>query len=181
MSRVTRKEWYERVNAAWPNDLPPLSGGEAIRAACKLYRFATGRTWYGEVRETGGRRYTDIRRGVIYVNPAGNDPRNPGWRGLVHELSHSVLYAPHGGEHARLELRMIKEVLKRGWLDGRLKDKERPEPTKEDAKWERLRRLYVRRDAWETKKRRAERALAKLGKQIRRLDKEVGSTGATVQ
>ena len=40
MSRITRREWYARVNAAWPTPLPPLTGPEALRAFRRLYRYA---------------------------------------------------------------------------------------------------------------------------------------------
>ena len=120
MSKITRKTWYERVNATWPVFVPKPTPEEAIRGARKLYRFAFGKPFTGTVRITTGNRYTWIRRGVMYVNAAdGWDGR----RGIVHLLSH---YAhsrlnpgagDHTGAHARLEIRMIKEVLKRGWLN----------------------------------------------------------------
>lgn len=116
MSRVTRREWYERVNAAWPATVPALTGPEALRAARRLYRYGTGRTWKGPVRLTSGNRSTWIWGGEMVVNP------EQGWHELVHLLSHLCERSGHNASHARMELRMIKQVVKRGWLDGRLKD-----------------------------------------------------------
>lgn len=137
MARLSRRVWYERVNAAWPaGTLPALTGPEAIRAAKKLYRFAIGHTWRGEVRLTTGNRATWERGGVLYVNASR------GWSSLVHLMSHlaDVWQRPrdhgHDNQHAKLELRMVKEVVRRGWLDGKLKDKPRtvkPPPTPQEA------------------------------------------------
>ena len=115
MSRVTRREWYRRVNDCWPPEVPELTADEAVRAAKKLYRFVRKRSFRGEVRLTSGNRYTAIRRGVLYINP------NDGWRSFVHLLSHALHWGPHSGEHARLERRMIRVVIDRGWLHGKLK------------------------------------------------------------
>lgn len=164
MSRVTRQEWYRRVNAAWPAVVPPLTAEEAVRAGPRLYRFVTGRTWskFGEVRITSGNRYTWIRRGVMYVNPA------QGWKGLVHLLSHRLdKSGSHGAEHARLELRMIKQVVQRGWLEGKLLavPVERPAPSAADRAAERYARLCERTSDWERKQKRAMTALKKLARQ----------------
>ncbi len=174
---VTRAEWYERVNAAWPEHVPVLTADEAVKAARKLYRFVTRRTWTGEVKLTSGARYSDIRHGVMYVNPTGHtgsDARHHGWKALVHDLSHDLFHRiyeydvkGHGGEHARLELRMIKEVVKRGWLDGAL-SKETPKPEAPvDARVIKLRRIEERIARWRAKQRRAENALKKLHRQER--------------
>src|SRR6266446_3256191 len=113
MSRITRKEWYARVNAAWPATVPPLTAEEAGRAARKLFRFATGETWRGAVKVTSGNRYSWERWGVLTVNPGA------GWKQLIHLLSHAFYQhyvaakgdRPHGAGHARLERRMIREVV----------------------------------------------------------------------
>jgi len=126
MSRLSRRAWYERVNAASPAVVPRLTAAEAVRAAKKLYRFVRRHTWTGTVKVTSGNRYSRVRwgwfsprtgahEGVMIVNP------ERGWQSLVHLLSHALYRGSHGGEHARLERRMIREVLKRGWLNGTLK------------------------------------------------------------
>jgi len=164
MSRVTRREWYRRVNAAWPATVPPLTAEEAVRAAKKLYRFERGYTWRGPVKVTSGRRSSAIRGGVIIVNPLG------GWHELVHLLSHYLSPGKHGADHARCEMRLIKEVIRRGWLDGKLRSEPKPAapaPALADIRAERQKRIEERIARWESKKRRAETALRKLRKSRR--------------
>lgn len=167
MARVTRAEWYRRVNAAWPATVPPLTADEATRAAKRLYRFVTKRTWRGDVVVTSGNRYTKIRAGRLVVNPAH------GWHGLVHLLSHYLeSYAGthgHTAAHARLEMRMVKEVVRRGWLDGKLKTTPRPvvAPIVVDPRVEKLARTLAAIERWEKKQRRAETALRKLHRRRR--------------
>lgn len=174
MARVTRREWYRRVNDAWPDKVPALTADEAVRAARKLYRFAMRRTWTGDVRVTSGRRYTWIRHGVLVVNP------DQGWHQLVHMISHYChdrLHPDvhgHNAAHARAELRMIKAVVRRGWLDGRLRSEPKPEtqpPTVADVRAEKRARIEQRIKRWTTKRKRAETALRKLARQLRALDR----------
>lgn len=177
MARVPRYEWYARVNASWPEQVPALTADEAVAAAKKLYRFAHGRSWKGKVVVTSGRNHTRMgyagrrrhqfdgtaRPYAIIVNP------RDGWHELVHHLSH--WWGPHGhnAKHARYEMRMIKEVVRRGWLEGALKREPEPEPAPipaEEAKALARAMKVERTDAaierWERKKRRAENALKKL-------------------
>lgn len=160
MGRVTRKEWYRRVNEAWPKPLPQLTEEEAARAARRLYRFVRKTKFAGKVLPTSGNRFTDIRYGDMYVNA------ERGWDSLVHELSHELINAPHGGEHARLELRMIKEVLKRGWLSGTLKREPKQEAVV-DVRRVRAERVAASIARWEKKLARAETALKKLRRKAR--------------
>lgn len=186
MSRVTRAEWYRRVNAAWPENVPgrfepgrAIDADEAVSAARRLYRFATGQTWKGPVHVASGNRAAFwFRRVAIDGSPSfivqttDEMTVNPeqGWRNLVHYLSHWAVPGRHGADHARMELRLVKEVVRRGWLDGRLR-KAPPEaaPTADEARGARLARLEARRAAWDAKARRAARAIAKLDRQIRGL------------
>ncbi len=134
MSRVSRREWYRRVNECWPETVPPMTAEEATRAARRLYRFVTGKTWTGPVKVVSGRRDNDVRRGIMYVSPSGVRDQQTGrhaWDRLVHDFSHRLASSAgidpsHGGEHARLERRMVKEVVDRGWLDGALKAAAKP-------------------------------------------------------
>lgn len=181
MSRVTRKEWYNRVNALWPADIRerPLTALEAIRAACKLYRFVTGRTISAKhVRLTSGNRSTDIRSGVLFVNPQGaKRDTHRGWEALVHDLSHRLINTAHGGEHARLEIRMIKEVVKRGWLDGTLRDAPKAAAPAVDPRNVKRARTVAAIARWETKARRAENALRKLRRSLAAQDRAATKRG----
>jgi hypothetical protein len=120
--------------AAWPDNVPPLTEAAAIKAAKKLYRHFCFEQPYQDmhgmsraayfrsqrrtpppitikVKVTSGRRYNDLRHGTIYVNP----PR--GWHALVHELSHDFhrKLRPrdpgHGDNHRALERAMIEYVV----------------------------------------------------------------------
>lgn len=117
---VTIREWYEQVNAAWPAHVPPMTPKGAVNAAKRLYRFATGKKLGWAVKVTSGNRHTWGRNwsGVLRVNPT------KGWREFVHDFSHwldrVVLHRrakPHARDHAKLELRLVREVVKRGWLN----------------------------------------------------------------
>lgn len=119
---VPLREWYERVNAAWMGPLPVLTEAEARTAAKRLWRWGTGSVLPYKIEFTSGRRYTWERRGKLYIN-AGK-----GWCAFVHDLSHLEWARTNPGTarahekgHAKLELRMRREVFKRGWLGGSLK------------------------------------------------------------
>lgn len=181
---VSRREWYKRVNETWPDGtLPALTADEAIRATRKLWRFALGETLF-DVTMTSGRNQTRMSipssnhlaggLSTAIVNP------DKGWKDLVHSLSHWAHYrrvrrgdflnytpSNHSADHAMMERRMIKVVLRRGWLDGKLKTpaKAPPPPNGQDA--EKLQRLQARIESWKRKARRAENALKKLRKQVR--------------
>lgn len=180
MGKVTRTEWYRRVNASWPDTVPRLTAEEAVRAAKRLYRFGMKRTWTGPVRVTSGRRHTWVRwdrtgttaQRVLFVNP------EKGWHDLVHALSHychdrtaSVEDQGHTAAHARCEMRMIKEVIRRGWLEGKLKDTPAvalvPNPPAVDARAVKMARTAAAIERWERKQRRAETALKKLRRRLR--------------
>ena len=155
MSRVTRREWYERVNAEWPEIVPPLTAEDAPRALRRLYRFACKRPLRAKIHITSGNRRTNRRHLEWYVNPSH------GWKDLVHILSHYAERSGHNGKHARMELRMIREVKHRGWLDGALKRPSQP-PVVRDLRRERYERVLARLASWEAKQQRAERAISKL-------------------
>jgi hypothetical protein len=170
---VSRKEWYTRVNAAWPDVLPIPTAEEAKRAARKMYRFVMGRKLQLPIQITSGNRFTYGHGGKLFVNP--NRQRGDGetgWDALIHDLSHWLHRKvnpegkPHDKAHAKLELRMRKEVLRRGWLAGTLKAQPKPETPLRDPRAEKLTRLVARRKAWMTRAKRAATALAKLKRQI---------------
>jgi hypothetical protein len=173
---VTRTEWYNRVNAEWPSSVPPLTAVEAEKAGKKLYRFIFGKSYNGEVKFTSGSHRTSYRHRVITINVEN------GWKGMVHSLSHWFMYykvgnSKHGGEHARMEIRMIKEVKRRGWLDGALKTPEKavvavPVQDAKAAERELKRQRIAKRiEVWEKKQKRAENALKKLRRQAKYYDR----------
>lgn len=167
---VSRKEWYARVNTAWPETPPTITAEEAVKAARKLWRWGMGEKYAGRIKVTSGNRYTWERYGVLNVNPTSTH-HGGGWDALIHDLSHLLWRRANGGNakphekgHAKFELAMRKEVLKRGWLNGSLKDKPEPEKPSVDPKAQKYRCIVIRMDRWLAKKKRAERALAKLSR-----------------
>ena len=169
---------YQSVNGKWPELVPVPSPQEAMAGAKRLYRFAMKRPFRGKVKPTSGRRYTDIRRGVMYVNAAGH--HFGGWKDIVHDLSHYAharlfpRHKPHHSTHAWLERTMVEHVVGSGWLDGRLKREPRPaKPV--DLKAERHARVLARIKAWETKAKRAETALKKLRRQARYYGRQIAA------
>lgn len=165
MAKVTRRAWYQRVNAAWPAAMPPLTGEEAVRAFRRLYRFGRGRTLASKVGVTSGRRYTGWAAGQYWVNP------ERGWHHLVHVLSHLCEPSGHNSAHARMELRMIKEVVRRGWLEGRLRSPERAPSAPVDVRAVRYGRLLEREVAWRRRAKRAATALRKIRVARRRYER----------
>lgn len=133
---VTIREWYERANSVWPDEIPELTMPEAIRAARRLWRYATGKTWGGKVEPVTARnQYTWFRYNTLYVNNnkieyVPGHGKIGGWRTFVHDLGHCIDYwtgnrrkagRPHSKQHARLEARLAKQVIRRGWLEGKLR------------------------------------------------------------
>lgn len=168
MSRETA-QIYQRVNDAWcgrGKEVPPLAvASKAVRA---LWREALGKALKAKVIETSGNRTTGLTRRdgvrVLSVNCGS------GWATIVHHLSHEAhIYRPkpagehrhHGPSHAVLELRLVRLVLDKGWLD---EPPSTPKP-KADPRLVRAVRVAQRIAAWEAKQRRAANALKKLRRQ----------------
>lgn len=174
---------YVGLNGAWPENLPPLSGQEAVSAARRLYRLGTGERFRGKIKLTSGNRYTRIRNGVLYVNPDGH--HFGGWRDLVHDLSHLVhdrlhpSLDPHDWRHARLERLFTEHVLSRGWLDSKLRRPDKPAARQKrgDLRARRYKRVIAALERAERRLSLAERAVARLTKR-RRYYERVMSKGA---
>jgi hypothetical protein len=155
----------------WPSVVPLLTGPEAVRAARRLWRFAMGATYSGNVVVTSGNRHTWTHwQGnalELRVNP------DQGWRHFIHDLSHLFVtranpgIKPHTTFHARFEKRLVREVVKRGWLDGRLRDVPavKAAATLNERHADKLKAIDSRLVQWERKHKRAERALQKLRRQ----------------
>lgn len=172
---------------AWPAQVPALTADEAVAAARRLYRFALGRTFTGKVIVTTGNRRA-FRLGwegntrAIYVNPT------QGWRDFVHGASHWLDFeangrSRHDTHHARFEAKLVREVIRRGWLDGKLRDTARAPkaaPTLDDKRRAKLARIEAAVDRWERKAKRAKTALTKLARQQRYYTRVLGiETGGT--
>jgi hypothetical protein len=194
--------WNRMVNSKFGGVQPILSDDESLVAARKLYRHAFGKAFPGKVELTKGNRFTWVRRGVLYVNPDKREGHTRGLRSIIHDLSHyahSRLHprdAPHSIRQARLEARLAKFALVRGWHEGGLA-KPKPEPVdqpveapvafepdgdgvqiepafvaklakaKPDRVAERYRKMVARRDRWAAAAERATRLLAKAEAEVR--------------
>lgn len=184
---ATIREQYSAVDmrgahdgSIWPASVPALTGPEALRAGRRLWRFAMGETFSGRVEITSGNRSNWMRGGVLYVNPG------KGWRELVHDLSHYFVYRanpgerPHSKFHGRFEAKLAREVVRRGWLDGKLRDRPkaatvaRPADALHDKRRAMLARIDAGLERWERKAERARRALAKLAKRRRYYARALG-------
>jgi len=177
------------VNSKFGGVQPILSPEESLVAARKLYRHAFGKAFPGEVKLTTGNRYTWVRRGVLSVNPDKREGHTRGLRSIIHDLSHfahsrlNPRDAPHSIRQARLEAKLAKFALERGWHEGGLA-KPKPEPiqssdkigqlpepppakAKPDRVAERYRKMVARRDRWKAAAERATRLLAKAEAEVR--------------
>jgi hypothetical protein len=76
---------------------------------------------------------------------------------------------PHSKDHARVERKMIEQVVRRGWLEGKLKREPKPEPTKVERLEKQLKAVDSLIKTWESKERRARNALKKLAARRRHL------------
>jgi len=185
------------VNSKFNGVQPILSPEESLVAARKLYRHAFGKAFPGEVKLTTGNRYTWVRRGVLSVNPDKREGHTRGLRSIIHDLSHyahsrlNPKDAPHSIRQARLEARLAKFALERGWHEGGLAKPKpvpvQPEPVeapvevvqpvapveakpakaKPDRVAERYRKMVARRDRWKAAAERATRLFAKAEAEVR--------------
>ena len=184
---MSRRKLYAPIDIhkagadGWPQDIPALTDAEATRAARRLWRYSVGTTFDGTVKvSTGNRRNRigwDGNKRCIFVNPSR------GWKNFIHELSHWFDYvvnghSEHGKHHARFEAKLVREVTRRGYLDGKLCDAppQAPEPIPATTRLELERRkklaaLQARITRWESKLKRAEKALGKLRKSSRYYEK----------
>jgi hypothetical protein len=153
---------YADVNAAWPKVMPAISREEAIRARNRLAKHykMLPTLW--------------LRRCWLSSQPTRN--LNRGWARMIHDLSHRwhrrryPNLKDHGGAHADFELEMVKYVCARGWLDGRLRSKPKVKPVKAAPTAEqRIEHVRAAMRRWETKRKRAETALATLRRRERGL------------
>ena len=174
---ATIRESYNPIDlhnknaGVWPEVVPPLTAAEAERAFRRLYRFSMGETYPGKTEISSGNRqparftWAGNYR-LVVLNP------EKGWKDFIHHLSHYFVDLCNGNEghskfHARFELKLVKEVIKRGWLDGKLNDQSKPEKPPVDPKVVKLERIESAIERWQRKYNRADRALAKLKRQQR--------------
>jgi len=156
----------------WPDHVPPIGATEAVTAARKLWRFAMGETWRGRVEVTSGRNHTWERDGILYVNPNG-------WKWMVSDLAWlfftraNPTLRRNRKDIAKLEEKLIQQVVRRGWLANALKTREVPPDVQiilkhieKENKERKLLEAGVKR--WTTKLSRAQTMLAKYERKLKR-------------
>ena len=170
---------YLTVDAVWESVacVPPITRAEATVASRKLYRHFGGRG------EHDHQRYRvkpePVRRCWITSKPGAGLDR--GWRRLVHDVSHRIFryrhpgWRPHHPQHALLELELATYVVTQtDWLTGGLAPKPK---VARDLVAERRARVEARLASWESRLRRAQKAVAKLRRQLAYYDRRaVGSS-----
>ena len=173
--------WDKLVNERWGGQQPVLSPEDSIVAAKRLYRQAMGREWTGRVQLTSGRRYTWVRRGVLYVNPDMPQARMRGLRAMIHDISHyahsrlNPSEAPHSRRQVALEGRLVTYAINAGWGDGQVrrlgpapKEKAAPEPKPPvDKVVQKHARMVARRDKYRAELARLTRLEAKASREVR--------------
>lgn len=124
------REDYRRMDATWPRPLPPVTFNE-LKAAYKRLRakFRPNRPGFKmRFKQTSGNRehgayLTSILNGPRFLQVTLNPDR--GWDDFIHWLSHNFAGGHHDG-HINTEWAMIKHVRESGWLDGKLRQPEKP-------------------------------------------------------
>ena len=188
---------YGSVNRMWPEKLPILEKDEAERAYKRLIvKFGTKKVWDGypskwitekmkirQIRKRGAplgnanTRYwkTKVRKCWLSLNGDTND-LHKGWRRLIHDVSHYVYHFrfPNNSEghniaQAKIEQEMAQFVIDSGWLDGKLKSKPKPKPTKDEKQTAKTKNLIKLIRSWERKETTAKTYIRKYRLKLKRL------------
>lgn len=161
---------YDDVNNAWGGiTLPPITFKAAAPIFDKLVRKFGGRS----MRAPWWRHRTNRS----WAAPKGSDTkyvRENGLPTMVHEASHWVFanlhptFKTHSAAHAKLEREMVEYVLAKGLHQPRA-PKVKTTTTADDRRALALAHTEAAIKRWTTKAKRADTALKKLRKKLRRL------------
>ena len=180
---------YGQVNRMWPNELPILEKIEAERAYKRLInKFGSKKIRYYDkwinrklkvyrIRKRGTKTWkTEVRKCWLSLNGDTNS-LSKGWRRLVHDVSHYVYYfrfpnnsQDHNIAQAKIEQEMAQFVIDSGWLDGKLKSKPKPKPTKDEKQTAKSKTLIRLIRSWETKESRAKTYIKKYRLKLKRIN-----------
>lgn len=165
------EQTYATVNAVKPEAaVTTLTFPEAAKAVRKMYRHLKGIPFKYPIVETSGNRYTWMMYGAFRINV------EKGWDDLIHLFSHwyyrrNIGGSPHSKVHARLERKLRKWAVSKGWMNGALlkPEVEEVEPTKDEVRSElierrmkQVARLERKIKALTTRMKKAKRSLAAL-------------------
>jgi hypothetical protein len=122
-------------------------------------------------------RYADRRDGwgrTCWASTKPTQGHDKGWGRLIHDLSHIIheyrhpKERPHGPLHSGIEREVQQYVEAHGWL---APQPESVKPTLTERRADRLASIEQRIARWERKHKRATRALAKLTRQRRAIER----------
>lgn len=165
--------WNEAVKRGSFSNLTETSATRAIKRSRSFFYGKRCNNGFVKVRMTSGRNQTIWKDGRGYewsVNPENTNMIGGGWADLIHTLSH-LFGQGHSKKHARLELRLAKMAIARGWPWGSLEPKriEKPEPTRDELRSKKIELRKAQVDRLErkiksltTRMRNARRSLAAL-------------------
>lgn len=162
---------YASIQQRWAEFHPrrALTRAEAERLARAIYaRFGRATAEYPSQLHDARMGEGEPRRCWVASRPGCSQSR--GIPRVVHDVSHSiwdVRFPRRGGHdfgHAKFEQEVQQWVIARGWMEPPRK------PTALDRRYDRafrrLASIQLRLDAWESKRRRADNALARLRRQL---------------
>jgi len=147
---------------------------EVERAIKKLYRFGLGTRFDGTIK---------FSRGDTWSYQHGEDPdifvgTRCSWSDVVMMMSRIVacIYyreqaLPGEGKLDKMELKLVREVIKRGWMGGKLADivvTRTPEQAAIERYEAKVKALNKRLAAWQAKHKRAANAMRKINAQLKR-------------
>tara|TARA_R100000329_G_C7576875_1_gene204327 strand:+ start:321 stop:920 length:600 start_codon:yes stop_codon:yes gene_type:complete len=179
--KVKREDYDKFINSVYEK-MDEESGRDPTFKECitiikKLYRLIMGTTVgkYIKFKETSGRNHTWIRRGTWYINT-----EYPGWRVIIHSVSHAIEYAkhhvnrPHTLQQFRIEKECVEYAYKNRWHMGVLKRETKPKVViNKDVLM--IKRLEKNISSWETKMKRAQTYIKKYSKKLKYYEKKINN------
>ena len=188
---------YKRFYSESGRDrLPIPSDQEAITGCKRLFRKFMGYSFKDKIEIVRGNKYTNIRHGVMCINPNRTDnyegmlpsliPKARdrfigiygGWEQIIHLLSHWIAHrkfdSSHDTKHLWLEVKMVRYVFKNKFHLGALKSKPRKIPIVKDVDVVKLENIEKKLARWTTKLKRANTAIKKLNKKKKYYEKKGG-------
>ena len=171
---------YGQVNRMWPDEIPPITKEEAFKAYKLLTRkFGSKKVWseYYNKWETKKLYIGRRRPRRCWICLSGNcNLLDRGWRRLVHDISHRVYdfrfpqsSRDHNIAQAKIEQEMAQFVIDSGWLDGKLKSKPKPKPTKDEKQTAKTKNLIKLIRSCERKETTAKTYIRKYRLKLKRL------------